>query len=59
VENDAVLSYAVALAALKLFGEHCDQGKPVEELVDTENWIPSIVALAVNTFSEVTRLHTN
>jgi hypothetical protein len=57
VKTDAVLSLAVALAALKLFSDHCDQGRPIEELVDAADWIPSIVALAVNTLAEVTRLH--
>jgi hypothetical protein len=55
VEGDAVLTYAVALAALKLFCDHCDQGEPLEDLVDDTHWIPSVVALAVNTFTDVTR----
>jgi hypothetical protein len=59
VENDGVLPPAVALAALKLFSDHCDQGKPLDELVDAANWIPSIVALAVNTLSDVTGRHAN
>jgi hypothetical protein len=59
VERDGILPYAVAMAALKLFGDHSDQGKPLEDLVDDANWIPSIVALAVNTLSDVTRRNAN
>jgi hypothetical protein len=31
------------------FSEPWDQGNPLEDLVDTADWIPAIVALAVNT----------
>jgi hypothetical protein len=42
----------VALVALKRFSDHCDQGRPLEELVDRPDWVPSLVAHALRLLAE-------
>jgi len=52
VPSDAELPMVVALVALKRFSDHCDQGRPLEELVDRPDWVPSLVAHALRLLAE-------
>jgi hypothetical protein len=53
VQSDAELPMVVALVALKRFSDHCDRERPLEELVDAPDWVPSIVAHALRLLAEV------
>jgi hypothetical protein len=55
--DDAELPMAVALVALKRFSDHCDKGGSLEELVDTPDWVPSLVSHALQVLSEVAPQH--
>jgi hypothetical protein len=55
--DDAELPMVVVLVALKRFSDHCDKGGALEELVDTPDWVPSLVAHALQVLSEVAPQH--
>ena len=40
-------------STLKRFSDHCDRERPLEELVDAPDWVPSIVAHALRLLAEV------
>jgi len=52
VPSDAELPMVVALVALKRFSDHCDQERPLDELVDAPDWVPSLVAHASRLLAE-------